>query len=281
MRNILKMDLYRMFRSKSLYVIWIIMALILTFTTYLEMSLLEEDEGSYVLYEEEGVFEESDELIIGIEVGRATEPGAQASVYDYFYVNSQGSFYVMFLLIFAVIFSTADMKSGYIKNIGGQIRDRKQLILSKAAALLICTICTLMGMFFLQAMINRLLYGYLAWGDWNKILRYMPTTILLHLAFLVLIMAIAIILKNNTVSMVFAMCYIMGIWSQIYALLDHLLEKIGIRNVVVYEYLLPGKLSMLSANPSVKECIIASLTAGIYIVISVVICSVVFEKRDI
>ena len=35
MLNIIKMDLYRMFRTKSLYVIWIIAAVLMIGTTYL------------------------------------------------------------------------------------------------------------------------------------------------------------------------------------------------------------------------------------------------------
>lgn len=35
MLNMIKMDLYRMFRTKSLYVIWIVLAVALLITTYL------------------------------------------------------------------------------------------------------------------------------------------------------------------------------------------------------------------------------------------------------
>lgn len=47
---------------------------------------------------------------------------------DVFFSNAQGKFYALFLVIFAVMFATADIKSGYIKNIGGQVSQRGSLL---------------------------------------------------------------------------------------------------------------------------------------------------------
>ena len=124
MLNMIKMDLYRMFRTKSLYVIWIVLAVALLITT----SLCKTDYDS--LNEEDAVQQEqiaeptAENMNVGMMVMLPTEPGEKVTVFDIFFANSQGKFYALFLVIFAVLFSTADISSGYIKNIGGQVGNR-------------------------------------------------------------------------------------------------------------------------------------------------------------
>ena len=118
MLNMIKMDLYRMFRTKSLYVIWIVLAVALLITT----SLCKTDYDS--LNKEDAVQQEqiaeptAENMNVGMMVMLPTEPGEKVTVFDIFFANSQGKFYALFLVIFAVLFSTADISSGYIKNIG-------------------------------------------------------------------------------------------------------------------------------------------------------------------
>ena len=124
MLNLIKMDLYRMFRTKSLYVICIVLAAALLFTTILcktDYEILNEADA----VQQEQVAELTTENInVGMMVTLPTEPGEKVTVFDIFFGNSQGKFYALFLVIFAVLFSTADISSGYIKNIGGQVQSR-------------------------------------------------------------------------------------------------------------------------------------------------------------
>ncbi len=116
MLNLIKMDLYRMFRTKSLYVIWIVLAAALLFTTILcktDYEILNEADA----VQQEQVAELTTENInVGMMVTLPTEPGEKVTVFDIFFGNSQGKFYALFLVIFVVLFSTADISSGYIKN---------------------------------------------------------------------------------------------------------------------------------------------------------------------
>lgn len=66
-----------------------------------------------------------------------TQPGEKVTVFDQVYANLQAKFVALFLVIFTVLFSSADIGSGYIKNIGGQVRSRRNLIFSK----LPCCLC--------------------------------------------------------------------------------------------------------------------------------------------
>lgn len=92
MLNMIKMDLYRMFRTKSLYVIWTVLAVALLITT----SLCKTDYDS--LNEEDAVQQEqiaeptAENMNVGMMVMLPTEPGEKVTVFDIFFANSQGNF---------------------------------------------------------------------------------------------------------------------------------------------------------------------------------------------
>ena len=281
MLNMIKMDLYRMFRTKSLYVIWIVLAVALLITT----SLCKTDYDS--LNEEDAVQQEQiaeptvENMNVGMMVMLPTEPGEKVTVYDIFFANSQGKFYALFLVIFAVMFSTADISSGYIKNIGGQVRNRGSLIFSRSIALAVFTVLTMAGAFLFQAAANGIVFGELEWGNTKVILSYFVTELALHYALVLICMAIAIILKNNVISMVIAVCLTMNVMTIVYGMVNSAIQKIGIQNFQIYKYTITGKLSLLPMNPSGNECLAAFGVAMVFIVMMISASSFVFQKRDI
>ena len=281
MLNLIKMDLYRMFRTKSLYVICIVLAAALLFTTILcktDYEILNEADA----VQQEQVAELTTENInVGMMVTLPTEPGEKVTVFDIFFGNSQGKFYALFLVIFVVLFSTADISSGYIKNIGGKVQSRGALVISRAIALAVFTIMTLAGVFVFQAVANGIIFGYLEWGDARAILLYFATEVVLHYALVLICMTIAVTLKNNVISMVIAVCLTMNVMTIVYGLVNNAIQKMGIQNFQIYEYTITGKLSLLPMNPGGKECLAAFGVALAFIVATIVAGSVVFQKRDI
>lgn len=281
MFNMIKMDLYRMFRTKSLYVIWIVLAAALLITTFLcktDYDLLNEEDAM----QQEQIAEPTAENVnVGMMVTLPTEPGEKVTVFDIFFANSQGKFLALFLVIFAVMFSTADIGSGYIKNIGGQVQNRGALIFSRSIALAVFTILTMAGAFLFQAAANCIVFGELEWGDSKAILSYFLTELALHYALMLICMAIAIILKNNVVSMVIAVCLTMNVMTIVYGLVNSAIQRMGIPNFQIYKYTITGKLSLLPMNPSGNECLAAFGVAIAFIAAMISASSVVFQKRDI
>ena len=281
MLNMIKMDLYRMFKTKSMYVIWIVLAAILLITTSLcktDYELLTEKDAM----KQEQVTEPTvDNINVGMMVTLPTEPGEKVTVYDIFFANSQGKLYVLLLVIFTVLFSTADISSGYIKNIGGQVGNRGSLIFSRSIALSVFTVLTMTGAFLFQAAANCIVFGELEWGNTKAILSYFVTELALHYALVLICMAIAIILKNNVISMVIAVCLTMNVMTIVYGVVNSAIQKIGIQNFQIYKYTITGKLSLLPMNPSGNECLAAFGVAIVFIVMMISVSSVVFQKRDI
>ena len=281
MLNIIKMDLYRMFKTKSMYVIWIVLAAILLITTSLcktDYELLNEKDAM----KQEQVTEPTvDNINVGMMVTLPTEPGEKVTVFDIFFANSQGKFYALFLVIFAVLFSTADISSGYIKNIGGQVGNRGSLIFSRSIALSVFSVLTMTGAFLFQAAANCIVFGELEWGNTKAILSYFVAELALHYALVLICMAIAIILKNNVISMVIAVCLTMNVMTIVYGVVNSAIQKIGIQNFQIYKYTITGKLSLLPMNPSGNECLAAFGVAIVFIVMMISVSSVAFQKRDI
>ena len=273
MLNMIKMDLYRMFRTKSMYVVWIVLAVSVLFTTFMcktDYDLLSKED---TVRQEQFAEPTAENINVGMMVTLPTEPGEKVTVYDIFFANSQGKFYALFLVIFAVMFSTADIGSGYIKNIGGQVQKRGALIFSKSIALAVFTVLTMAGAFLLQGAANYIIFKELTWGSSKAVLSYFLTELALHYALVLICMAIAIILKNNVISM--------NIMSIVYGLINSAVRKMGIQNFQIYKYTITGKLSLLSMNPSGNECLAAFGVAIVFAVIMIAASSAVFQKRDI
>ena len=322
MLNMIKMDVYRMFHTKSLYVIWIILLAMVLFTSFLTkidydavnkeweeqqeqtvktdvskegLSEQEENENSgeqtigqdktdiaeNASKEEQTSQQENDDINLGMTVNLPTEPGKMVTVFDVFFSNAQGRFYALFLIIFAVMFSTADIKSGYIKNIGGQVPRRGVLVVSKAVALALFTVITLAGIFLFQAAANMIVFKSVVWGDWKVIVPYFLTQLVLHYAFVLICVAMAVIIKNNVISMTLSVCLTMNMMSIIYDLISYAIYKIGIHNFDIYKYTITGKMTMLPMNVSTNDVVSSMCVAAAFIVIMLTAGSYIFQKRDI
>lgn len=333
MLNMIKMDVYRMFHTKSLYVIWIILLASSLFTSFLakidydavnkEWEEQQEQAVQTDVSKEENVQagqtgieeitgqenlaankeqscdmvsteelsaqkengnigeKENDDINLGMTVTMPTEPGKPVTVFDVFFSNAQGRFYALFLIIFAVMFSTADIKSGYIKNIGGQVPRRGVLVVSKAVALALFTVITLAGIFLFQAAANMVVFKSVVWGDWKVIIPYFLTQLVLNYAFVLICVAMAVIIKNNVVSMTLSVCLTMNMMSIIYDLISYAIYKIGIHNFDIYKYTITGKMTMLPMNVSTNDVVSSMCVAAAFIVIMLTLSSYIFQKRDI
>lgn len=314
MLNMIKMDVYRMFRTKSMYVIWIILlasALITSFLSKIDYDAANKEWEKQQAVEsqadtdtdmqaadvvnaqdieqqqaadsnkEQLSQQNTDNVNIGMSVELPTEPGKKVTVMDVFFSNAQGKFYALFLVIFAVMFATADIKSGYIKNIGGQVSQRGMLIVSRAVALALFTAITFAGIFVFQAAANMLAFKCVVWGNWKEIIPYFLTELPLHYAFVLICMAIAVIIKNNVISMTLSVCLTMNIMSIVYALIDYVGNRVGLHNFNIYKYTVTGRMAMLPMNAGRDDVISSMCVAATFIVIMLSLSSYIFQKRDI
>lgn len=283
MLNMIRMELYRMFKTKSLYVIWLVLAAGILFTT----GLSADEMKTYTMEEKQEMYEyatgqqKSDTVNLGMDVTVPTKPGDTVSVFDLFYGNIKGKFLALFMVIFAVLYSTADMTSGFIKNIAGQVRDRRGLVFAKGVSLFVYTVLTMLIFTGIQTISNALFFDELVFGPVKEFLQYAGIQMLLHFALLIIVMCIAIVLRNNVISMMLSVCLCMNVLVIFYSFLDNLIAKAHIKNFHVLEYTVTGNISFLETNVTAKMAVTALAVSIAFVIVMIEVCSTVFKKRDI
>lgn len=279
MLKLIKMDLYRMFHTKAFYVVWFFLAATIAFST-----VMTKEDYKYMQEEAaKGQLETVSEgnLTVGLNVTIPTKPGEKVTVSDQIFANMQSKFVALFLVIFTVLFSTADITSGYIKNIGGQVKERGNLILSKAVALLIYTGLTLFFYLGIQAICQYAVFGASKWGDMEMFWRYFGTEAALHYGLVLVCMAMAIILRSNMLSMTLSVCLCVNVLTIVYSAVDKVLQDMGVKDFSVIEHTISGKISLLSMTPKASDCVNALGIAGIFGILAVLLTILVFRRRDI
>ncbi len=281
MLNMIRMELFRMFKTKSLYVIWMVMiaCVFLTNSLSAEEIITFSMEEKQEMYEAAMDGEESGNL--GMDVTLPTKPGADVSVFDGFYANVKGKFIALFMVIFTVLYATADITSGYVKNIAGQVRNRGNLIFAKAAALLLYVVLTMLLFIGVQMLSNAISYQKLVMGPGKEFFQYAAMQTLLHFALVMVIMCVAVVLRNNVISMMISVCVCMNILIMLYGVVDQAVEKLGIHDFHVMDYTVSGKIVNLGMNAAPKTMGMAALVGIVFIVVMLAISMTVFQKRDI
>ena len=269
-----------MFKTKSLYVIWILLVVMTILSTALckdEYSNTEIPQSNYI----EQVNSTDSAPNLGMAVIVPTAPGTKVTVYDMFFANCQGKAIAIFLVIFSILFYTADLSSGYIKNIGGQVQKRSYLILSKTLCMTLYTILSMILFLTVQAASNAILFGYLEFGDLKTLALYFVIQTLLHIAFVLIAGGIAIVLRNNVMSMIIGICLCMNVTTIFYSVVDKLVNKAGAASFHLVNYTVTGKISMLTMNLSTHDIINAIVIAVSFSIVSVAGCNFIFNKKDI
>ena len=284
MFNCIKMDLYRMFRMKSFYVIGIILAAATFFTTsmsVLDYNMMKEEAGQNSQVYEQETSSDEEPVNLGMDVTIPTRPGEMVTVYDQVYANLHGKFIALFMVIFAVLFSASDLSSGYIKNIGGQMKNRGNLILSKAVALFIYTVLTMLFYLCIQTVAQAVCFHELQLGSLRDLAVYSAIQILLHYVLLLICMAITIITRSKVFSMAFAVLFCMNVMVILYSTVDKILARFGIEDFKMRQYTLTARLALLEMAPSAGGCVKALTVAVVFGLAVLALSSQIFRKRDI
>lgn len=296
MFNAIRMDVYRLFKTKSTYIILVIMIALSVMGTGL-MSVMTEMTGAerqQVQTEqmsdnadyagEDDQFNEDTEGAqsqFSVSVSESDPDENDNSVLSFAMSDISGLQAGLFIIIFTVLFSMADINSGFIKSIGGQVKGRGVLIVSKIAAIAIFTAIVIIADFLTQLIAVNIFFDDAVVGSASEIVRLLSSQFVLNFALAVLMMAIAIIIKNNVVSMIIGVCMCSGIFELIFMGINYLMDKIGFDDFDINNILITGKIQNVTIGADAADIGYALLTAAIYIAVSVFAVYNVFKHRDI
>lgn len=296
MFNAIRMDVYRLFKTKSTYIILVIMIALSVMGTGL-MSVMTEMTGAesqQVQTEqmsdnadyagEDDQFNEDTEGAqsqLSVSVSESDPDENDNSVLSFAMSDIAGLQAGLFIIIFTVLFSMADINSGFIKSIGGQVKGRGVLIVSKMVAIAIFTAIVIIADFLTELIAVNIFFDDAVVGSASEIVRLLSSQFVLNFALAVLMMAIAIIIKNNVVSMIIGVCMCSGIFELIFMGINYLMDKIGFDDFDINNILITGKIQNVTIGADADDIGYALLTAAIYIAVSVFAVYNVFKHRDI
>lgn len=296
MFNAIRMDVYRLFKTKSTYIILVIMIAMSVMGTGLTSVMTEmtgaesqqvqteqmSDNADYA--GEDDQFNEDTEGVqsqLSVSVSEIDPDENDNSVLSFAMSDISGLQAGLFIIIFTVLFSMADINSGFIKSIGGQVKGRGVLIVSKMAAIAIFTAIVIIADFLTELIAVNIFFDDAVVGSASEIVRLLSSQFVLNFALAILMMAIAIIIKNNVVSMIIGVCMCSGIFELIFMGINYLMDKIGFSDFDINNILITGKIQNVTIGADAADIGYALLTAAIYIAVSVLAVYNVFKHRDI
>lgn len=296
MFNAIRMDVYRLFKTKSTYIILVIMIAMSVMGTGLMSVMTEMTGAESQQVQTEQMSDNADYAGEDDQFNKDTE-GAQSqlsvsvseidpdendnSVLSFAMSDISGLQAGLFIIIFTVLFSMADINSGFIKSIGGQVKGRGVLIVSKMAAIAIFTAIVIIADFLTELIAVNIFFDDAVVGSASEIVRLLSSQFVLNFALAILMMAIAIIIKNNVVSMIIGVCMCTGIFELIFMGINYLMDKIGFNDFDINNILITGKIQNVTIGADASDIGYALLTAAIYIAVSVFAVYNVFKHRDI
>lgn len=273
MLNLIKMDIHRLFHTKS-FKVAIIFSAILPFV---------------------GIAVVSGLLLIFQEMMKSPENAQALAAFPLFGWLTNGvtlpeivltGFNVLSLIVSTVltaIFINSEQETGYIKNIAGQLSNRGTMIVSK-----ICTIAVInLVIFAIYTGISSLacmlfLQFVLKSGSLTPLLTTLAVKFLLYMAIDAIILFICTLTKSKALSVAIGVIFGIGISGFSYSILGNILNLVFKTTNINLSFFTPdGMNSILAINSEADIIIKAIIVAVIYIAGFMIASSIVIKKRDV
>ena len=279
MFNLIKMDTHRLLHSKSTWIIicFVIGLAIFSVTmTNSDIEFMKEDPSSATETIEGrpvGIYVEAQpEWVDGdIEIGSIVS------------VEMRSQLLAILCVIFASIFTNADYKNGYIKNIAGQFPRREQLILSKFITIAL-QVYIMITVFTLAIVAS----GYALWGSkfylgsFAELIKYLGVQYLLHLGVAALMMLLCILTHSTAFSMTSGILLCSGLAVPVYSLINKAVNemKTGL-DFDLNKYILDGNITMLTFDSTAEVMTRGIAVGAVFAFISLIFAMMIMKKRDI
>ena len=209
---------------------------------------------------------------VGLEMDESDMSDEVPTIADMVESDIAGLDLALLLAIFTVLFSTADLNSGYIKSVGGQVKCRGVLLFSKMIALSVFTLVAMALDVIVQCIATPLFLHGAEFGDAADLFKMLGSQYVVTLLFVYFVMAMAIIIT---------VCMCTGIFTLIFSGINILIEKIGAKNFDINDYLIVNQISELDLSASAKTVGGAFAVAAVWAVVSLIAVYGVFKRRDI
>ncbi len=187
--------------------------------------------------------------------------------------------HALFLAIFTVLFAGAESSSGFIKSIGGQVSKRSKLMFSKLAALGIFEIGFFVLTFAVNVVFELIFFKQVRFDDPGRFAGFMGIQLLLHFCVICFCMMVTIVTKSNMGGMILSLLTVLGFFNIIAVLLQRFWISTFEKSIDLLQFLMMENVSKLTYHSN-GYAGHALAVCGVTGLISVALCCLSFEKRD-
>lgn len=272
MFNLIKMDLRRLTRMKSFWIMIVVVLLLGVFSTYMTdySRNLQQDMDA----EADGFF---------VSVNAQPQLANKVDFTNLVNVDVAGLTLTLLCAIFAPIFVNAEQKNGYIKNIAGQLPNRGVLVLSKLVAVAVQVFVIFASYILAVAVAGKIFLGEdLVFESVGAFAKIIGIHYLLHVGFSALVMALTVMLRGSGLAMTFGILSSATMTSFIYGLINIPLHKCGIsESFDIGDYAIENCIYIVRPTMAGDELTRVIVVGIAFLVVSTVAAMVVMQKRDV
>ncbi len=273
MLKTIKMDLYRMFRSKSFY-ITLFITYILVIVSISTFKLIQDNDSLKSIYDQSK--EASDSINVGITAGMIYIKSDELKLVDLFSATVGGASIVVMAVIYSVIFICSEHNSGYIKNVISRKGYRVQFTISKAICMAIYLLISLLGTAIFIGISSALLLDNYTLGKVSEFATYFIIQYLIHYAIVMLVVFFCNLTRNMAISMAVGICLCSGMVGLLTSLLDRLKF-----NIVFSDYLLTTNLKILPTSFNTTIYTRATLVSLVVTFVFAFSSVILMSKQDV
>lgn len=292
MLNLIKMDLYRLVRSKSFWVMIIITAVVAFISAFLT---------NYSFESIESITDSENMTSIGIDMDEESDTAMSIgftaefneldnvlggdTVYftEYFNYDFSALTVLLFCAIFPPIFVNAEQKYGYIKNIAGQLPNRGMLVIPKLCAVAVQVLVIFAVYLIVSPLSCSILFGDRLVFDFSaEFIKVFALHFLLHYAFAVVVTAVTILLRGSALSMTFGIIVSGGVTTFIYKFADIVLHKIGFsEDFSIGNFAIESCVGDISTQIAGGDLARVILVGAVFLTASIAVSMIAMYKRDV
>ncbi len=240
MHKVIKMELFRLKKSRYAYVILGVLLFMTLFGTFIDGS---NDSNNNVKNETQ-----KSNIELYVDDYDENYNTDYSNKYEMLTSSFSGNIVPMALLIFAGLFSGAYRRHKFDKNVIGLVGKRSNLIYANAVicALYNCIIIlVILGVSYVGYMVFYPQFNDLVLGDTGKFAGYVVAYYLLLLSVSMVMSCFVYIVRNQIAAIIIGLIYGSGI---VYGILDFISASAGVKDISVKSYLPLGNIYELSMN---------------------------------
>ena len=280
MFNLIKMDLYRLVRTPSALItagMADLLAVFSVFMTDTDIQLMQEDPSSVSTEAPDerqmGIYVEADpEWLTG-----KIEAGSIVSV------EMRSGLLALLCVIFTAVFVNAEHRSGFIKNIAGQLHSRGKLIISKLTAVAV-QVLFMMIVFIIAVLIT----GFILWGgsfyigSAASLFKFAAIQYLLHLSLSAMIIFFTVLTGSSAFSMTLGILLCSGLSVPVYSLINKLVYNFrpGL-GFDINKFLPDGNITLTGIDASAEVFLRGAVSGAVYALIFILLSMLIMQKRDV